>query len=186
MTEYIDKSVVVNALIAIENLANRDECNYRKSGEQIYRNLCETEISIGKMMPADVAPVIHGRWVDNGIPDSMLSGCSVCGFRCGAFSFKYCPACGAKMDGEDSETDTRRGTKKPSAQPSNEPLTLDELREMDKEPVWVVQPHKVLPPFLGIVDTEDELVANFKYCANFEDYDTEWLAYRRKPEEGTV
>ena len=70
--------------------------------------------------------------------------------------------------------------------PLNQPLTLEELREMDGKPVWVVQPHKVLPPFWGIVDIEDELVANFKYCANFEDYDTEWLAYRRKPEEGTV
>lgn len=49
---------------------------------------------------ADVAPVVHGRWVDNGIPGSMLSGCSVCGFTCGAYSFFYCPNCGARMDGE--------------------------------------------------------------------------------------
>ena len=47
---------------------------------------------------ADVAPVVHGKWVDNGIPDSMLNGCSVCGFTCGASSFFYCPKCGAKMD----------------------------------------------------------------------------------------
>lgn len=33
---------------------------------------------------ADVAPVVHGRWGSNGIPDSMLSACSVCGFGCGA------------------------------------------------------------------------------------------------------
>ena len=49
----------------------------------------------------DVAPVRHGRWVDNGIPDSMLSGCSVCGFTCGSSSFFYCPNCGAKMDESD-------------------------------------------------------------------------------------
>ena len=48
---------------------------------------------------ADVAPVVHGRWGDNGIPGSMLSGCSVCGFTCGAPSFRYCPNCGAKMIG---------------------------------------------------------------------------------------
>ena len=47
---------------------------------------------------ADVVPVLHGRWVDNGIPDSILSGCSVCGFTCGSSSFFYCPNCGAKMD----------------------------------------------------------------------------------------
>ena len=55
---------------------------------------------------ADVAPVVHGRWVDNGIPDSMLSGCSVCGFTCGSSSFFYCPNCGARMDGgKDDEAD---------------------------------------------------------------------------------
>ena len=47
----------------------------------------------------DVAPVVHGRWVDNGIPDSILNGCSVCGFTCGSSSFFYCPKCGARMDG---------------------------------------------------------------------------------------
>ena len=50
---------------------------------------------------ADVAPVVHGRWVDNGIPDSILSGCFVCGFTCGSSSFFYCPICGAKMDESD-------------------------------------------------------------------------------------
>ena len=49
---------------------------------------------------ADVTPVVHGRWGNNGIPGSMLCGCSVCGFTCGASSFFYCPNCGAKMDGE--------------------------------------------------------------------------------------
>ena len=48
---------------------------------------------------ADVAPVVHGKWGDNGIAGSMLVKCSVCGFDCGANSFSYCPNCGAKMDG---------------------------------------------------------------------------------------
>lgn len=48
---------------------------------------------------ADVAPVVHGQWGDNGIHGSMLRGCSVCGFTCGANSFFYCPSCGARMDG---------------------------------------------------------------------------------------
>lgn len=62
---------------------------------------------IRKQPTADAAPVVHGRWGDNGIPDSMLSGCSVCGFTCGAHSFLYCPMCGAKMDGgtENGKTD---------------------------------------------------------------------------------
>ena len=48
---------------------------------------------------ADVVPVVHGKWGDNGIAGSMLAKCSVCGFDCGANSFSYCPNCGAKMDG---------------------------------------------------------------------------------------
>lgn len=46
---------------------------------------------------ADVAPVVHGKWGDNGIAGSMLVKCSVCGFDCGANSFSYCPNCGARM-----------------------------------------------------------------------------------------
>lgn len=46
---------------------------------------------------ADVVEVKHGEWVDNGIQDSMLSECSLCGFPCGAYTFNYCPNCGAKM-----------------------------------------------------------------------------------------
>ena len=49
---------------------------------------------------ADVTEVVHGQWFDNGIPDSILSGCSVRGFTCGSSSFFYCPNCGAKMDGK--------------------------------------------------------------------------------------
>lgn len=48
---------------------------------------------------ADVAPVVHGRWIDNNIPDSALSECTMCHFDCGAYTFNYCPMCGAKMDG---------------------------------------------------------------------------------------
>lgn len=54
---------------------------------------------------ADVAPVRHGHWIDGFIPDSMLCGCSECGFTCGAHSFLYCPSCGAKMDGETEGND---------------------------------------------------------------------------------
>ena len=54
---------------------------------------------ISGLPAADVAEVVHGQWVDNGIPDSILNGCSVCGFTCGSSSFFYCPKCGARMDG---------------------------------------------------------------------------------------
>ena len=55
---------------------------------------------IERCKTVDAAEVVHGRWVNNGIPESVLRGCSVCGFTCGAPTFNYCPNCGAKMDGE--------------------------------------------------------------------------------------
>lgn len=54
---------------------------------------------IERLPAADVAPVVHGKWGDNGIEGSMLVKCSLCGFDCGANSFSYCPNCGVKMDG---------------------------------------------------------------------------------------
>ena len=52
---------------------------------------------------ADVVEVKHGEWIENGIQDSVLSKCSVCGISYGAYTFNYCPECGAKMDGGKAE-----------------------------------------------------------------------------------
>ena len=52
---------------------------------------------------APTVEVVHGRWIGNGIPESVLRGCSVCGFTCGAPTFNYCPNCGAKMDGDGND-----------------------------------------------------------------------------------
>lgn len=48
--------------------------------------------------------VVHGRWKKaNNRPKSYIRVCSVCGkeaYFCGkGCSYKYCPNCGAKMDG---------------------------------------------------------------------------------------
>ena len=57
---------------------------------------------------ADVAPVRHGRWEDwwPGIGlimtgEEMLYRCSVCDAKYSTVENKYCPNCGAKMDGEE-------------------------------------------------------------------------------------
>ena len=63
---------------------------------------------------ADVAPVVHGRWISweeagNFVPSPDRHECSVChdaaqvlvnGFE---LLSDYCPNCGAKMDGGDSD-----------------------------------------------------------------------------------
>ena len=71
----------------------------------------------------------------------------------------------------------------PDCQLSPSPLTLDELRGMDGEPVWVMQPDEVLSPFWGIVDVANGEVANSMYAAAFEDYGVEWTAYRYRTED---
>ena len=81
----------------------------------------------------------------------------------------------------------REGTKKV------EPLTLEELRKMDGEPVWCEIYIKGQPSFYGIVHGEnvtgfipgDDKPANLA-ITNVGAYGLAWLAYRQKPEEGAV
>ena len=64
--------------------------------------------------------------------------------------------------------------------PPNEPLTLEELREMDGEPVWCCakgQPTNGAWMLVGANGCE-----NLTSFAVFDDYGIEWLAYRRPPE----
>ena len=66
--------------------------------------------ALNSIPAADVAPVRHGEWEEMHYEGGILDGtnfdrCSVCGyervFDDPAFKtvFKYCPNCGAKMDG---------------------------------------------------------------------------------------
>ena len=71
--------------------------------------------------------------------------------------------------------------------PPNEPLTIEELREMDGEPVWIVDvgPHKWYGPGWAIVDRDNCLVRTVKNwnAVFFERYGERWIAYRRPKEE---
>ena len=70
---------------------------------------CEKfEAAILKIQAADVAPVRHGRWVNEqmivgGFAETWACDCSVCGRtqREPLWKPNYCPNCGAKMDLED-------------------------------------------------------------------------------------
>ena len=67
----------------------------------------------------------------------------------------------------------------------NDPLTLDELMEMDGKPVWIYS--KFLPErscwkviyriFLFQIELTDCT------CLTFEGFNKDWLAYRRPPKE---
>ena len=68
----------------------------------------------------------------------------------------------------------------------NEPLTLDELQEMDGEPVWVQSPGVPEYGRWAIVEGVGENCLFLHDDFTCHDYGKTWLAYRQKPEEGTV
>ena len=95
MAEYIERRYAVDAVVDVYY----DTPDIDLSGEKF-------EAAILKIPAADVAPVRHGRWVDN--------HCTACGmmpmgdemwknhgFEPPLFErfMDYCPGCGARMDG---------------------------------------------------------------------------------------
>lgn len=80
-------------------------------------------------------------------------------------------------------------------QQPNAPLTLDELRKMDGEPVWVRSLDGNGKDIWAFVDTDCEMarifVTRFSVkcmvtLRHFKAYGKTWLAYRQKPEEETT
>lgn len=51
----------------------------------------------------DAVPVVHGRWMRVDIAGEDPYECSYCGDRVSVWGFRYCPNCGAKMDGDKYE-----------------------------------------------------------------------------------
>lgn len=80
----------------------------------------------------------------------------------------------------------------PTLSPPNEPLTLDELREMDGEPVWcewLLDADRRIEYGAWFIVVVGEYGLELKkpldfgcYVCKNENYGTEWLAYRRPPE----
>jgi len=75
------------------------------------------------------------------------------------------------------------------AQPANEPLTLDELREMDGKPVWAIGKRSLGTEVNGwmlVSATSSRPAAlDFTGVCNLDSYGKTWIAYRTKPEEAT-
>lgn len=70
-----------------------------------------------------------------------------------------------------------------ATQPDNGPLTLEQIREMGGEPVWVVPVDGKYFPKWMIVDTETEVCRNpDRSTAMFKTLGKAWNAYRRRPE----
>ena len=70
-------------------------------------------------------------------------------------------------------------------QERNAPLTLDELRKMDGEPVWVQSPGVPEYGRWAIVEGVGENCLFLHDDFTCHEYGKTWLAYRQKPEEET-
>ena len=76
--------------------------------------------------------------------------------------------------------------RQPTLTPPNEALTLEELREMDGEPVWVQTPG--IPKYgcwVIVAGVDKEYGQRTLYCQGdytCRNYGRDWIAYRRPPE----
>lgn len=97
MAEYIDRA---NLIARIEYYATHTT---EGKGEHYAYSVVLNEVL--NRPAADVAPVVHGRWLHSGYTDHLeVVKCSECNHEAFAISLyvcdgNYCPNCGAKMDG---------------------------------------------------------------------------------------
>lgn len=105
MNEYIDRDALRQAVLEShhDNLHPRGWAHIAHDCEHAH-----FVAMIARFPAADVAPVVHGRWIHSRYEDCSeqfeLVKCSQCNHEAYAMAFyvrggNYCPACGAKMDG---------------------------------------------------------------------------------------
>ena len=115
MAEYIEREEIFRAYMDL--CTTKSKLAKARKGAAFFQSdlLPETELTekewvrlVNAVPAADVAPVVHGRWVEKEEPYfDVIFACSACGeefcFIEGNPSdnlYKYCPNCGARMDGE--------------------------------------------------------------------------------------
>ena len=100
MAEYIDKEIALS-------LVQPDEPEDEKSTVTIATAKKLVRSIVYRIPTADVAPVVHGRWIEKEkYTFGIMYDCSLCEDRIldNGHPWKYCPNCGAKMDGGDDNS----------------------------------------------------------------------------------
>lgn len=89
MDEYINKQSAFVTLVFSDAL-----------GDMTCGQIAKVLDVIKTVPTADVVPVVHGEWVDDGDPLTLV--CGVCGYRVMRYNnTKFCHDCGARMDGSE-------------------------------------------------------------------------------------
>lgn len=104
MAEYIELSAAI-AKIREEGIYGEGHSDEERENDVIYM--------LESIPAADVAPVVHGRWIDGADSFGGKRGlyrvcghCNICipnTIMLQNAHWQYCPNCGAKMDGEENE-----------------------------------------------------------------------------------
>ena len=106
--EYIEKSFAIEAIKSLyPNMPRIDFCGSLRKWHEDNKNFMQCEMAIEVIPAADVAPVRHGRWIEESDYDGdSIYVCSECGETWTLIdgtpqdnNMHYCPNCGAKMDG---------------------------------------------------------------------------------------
>lgn len=101
--EYIERDAARNALYQYlieqteSKYPSRELCIAARSG------VSEAMAVLEDVSAADVAPVVHGEWILKHIGAGHFWECSVCHTNPCIYvteNTKFCPNCGAKMDGD--------------------------------------------------------------------------------------
>lgn len=92
MTDYISREDLLKEVEELNAVSFYELNDHSNEAYQEIKNLIE------HISAADVVERKTGKWIrPTRVPDSMLNECSLCGFDTGAFSFNFCPNCGARM-----------------------------------------------------------------------------------------
>lgn len=101
----------IDADLMKEKLKERMIQNFDTAEEFANIGIISAISLVNNIIGADVQDVKHGEWIDipfgcypseHGSYDGRTK-CSVCGFVMSRLYYKYCPCCGARMDGETNE-----------------------------------------------------------------------------------
>lgn len=100
MAELIERQAAIDAVTAVYT---------RTAGYKTRERVWETREAIQKLPAADVAPVVHGRWIRPHWKNSnYCCDCSECGGEAMHRDYQWhkngiypiCPNCGARMGGD--------------------------------------------------------------------------------------